>query len=83
MAKQARLDKDELDDLKDEIEKLKDQINQGSQADESLMAKIFRNIKRMAPDILEVITKTALDPIGGLGLVDRKVAAKMASEAKG
>lgn len=46
--------------------------------DESFLARKFRNLKRMAPDIVEVAMETLKNPIGGVAEIIKKVAKKMA-----
>jgi hypothetical protein len=49
--------------------------------DENFIARRFRNIKRMAPDIVEVAFETLKNPLGGVAEVIKRVAKKMAEEA--
>ena len=48
--------------------------------DENFIARRFRNIKRMAPDIVEVAFETLKNPLGGVAEVIKRVAKKMAEE---
>jgi uncharacterized protein YqfA (UPF0365 family) len=50
--------------------------------DEGFLARHFRNIARIAPDILDVVVATLASPALGLGEVARKIAAKAKEEAK-
>ncbi len=44
--------------------------------DESFLSRRFRNIARVAPDILDVVVATLTNPLAGLGLVATKIAEK-------
>jgi len=46
--------------------------------DESFIFRRFRNLKRMAPEIVEVAFETLKNPIGGVAEVIKRIAAKMA-----
>ena len=52
-----------------------------SQPDEGFIARRFRNIKRMAPDIVEVAMETLKNPLGGVAEVIKRVAKKMAESS--
>ena len=65
--------KAELKDAQTELEKPK--------PDETFLARRFRNVKRMAPDILDVAFETLKNPLGGVAEVMKKVAKKMSDEA--
>lgn len=80
---QERPDTDPLDkdDLKALVDEIKAEDDKGDQADESFIARRMRNIQRMAPDILEVVIATIVNPVAGFGLVAKKVAKKMKTEA--
>ena len=76
-------DLDPLDkkDLKSEVKELQKEDQKGPDADETRVARHLRNIKRMAPDILDVILITIGNPVAGFGMVAKKVAEKMKAEA--
>jgi hypothetical protein len=63
------------------VDEIKAEDDKGEQADESFIARRMRNIQRMAPDILEVVLATIANPIAGFGVVAKKVAEKMKTEA--
>lgn len=73
----------EKEDLKSDILDVQAEASKGDKADEGFLARRLRNIKRMAPDILDVVTGTLVNPIAGFGVVVRKVAEKMRAEAGG
>jgi len=68
-------------DLKAEVKELETELQKGEQADESFLERRLRNIKRTAPDILEVILATLANPAAGFGVIAAKVAAKMKAAA--
>ena len=63
----------ELKDVQQELEK--------PQPDETFLARRMRNIKRMAPDMLDVALETLKNPLGGVAEIMKKVAKKMSEEA--
>ena len=69
-------------DLKSELQAFEDDDKKGPEANEGFLAQRLRNIKRIAPDILEVATATILNPAAGFGVIAKKVAEKMKAEAK-
>ena len=71
----------EKSDLKAEFEELQKEDAKGKQADETFIARRLRNIRRMAPDILEVVTAAIANPLAGFGVVAKKVVEKMKAEA--
>jgi hypothetical protein len=50
--------------------------------DETFLARRFRNIKRMAPEIVEVAVETLKNPISGVAEVVKRIAKKMAEDAQ-
>ncbi len=72
------------DDLKAEVHEIQaavtDASNKKQQLDEGFLARHFRNIARMAPDILDVVVATLANPLAGLGVAARKIAAKAKDE---
>jgi hypothetical protein len=64
------------EDLKAEVQDLQTEVAKGEEANESFLERRLRNIKRMAPDILETIATTLADPKAGLAMVIRKVMIK-------
>jgi hypothetical protein len=48
--------------------------------DEGFITRRFRNIKRMAPEIVEVAFETLKNPVGGVAEVIKRIAKKMAEE---
>ena len=68
-------------DAKDEVEEIKTEAAKGEEADETFLEKRLRNIARMGPDILEVVTATLANPGAGVAMIVKKVAAKAREEA--
>ena len=77
---QKDIPSDKKDDIKAELQEIKTALEK-PEPDESFLARRFRNIKRMAPDIVEVAFETLKNPIGGVVEVVKRVSAKMAEEA--
>ncbi len=66
-------------DVKEELEEIKSALGE-SEPDETFLARRFRNIKRMAPEIVEVAFETLKNPIGGVAEVIKRIAKKAAEE---
>ncbi|MBI2758681.1 MAG: hypothetical protein HYX49_08395 [Chloroflexi bacterium] len=69
-------------DVKAEIKDVEKEIQKGGQAEEEGMMRHLRNVQRMAPDILDVVVAALSNPVAGLGMAAKKIAQKMADEAK-
>jgi hypothetical protein len=64
-------------DLKAEIKEIEAAAQADpAQIDESFLAHRLRNIERMAPDIIDVIGATVVNPVAGVGVVWTKIKAK-------
>jgi hypothetical protein len=50
--------------------------------DKSFLSRRFRNIARMAPDVLDLVVAMLANPLAGLGVVVKKVAEKAKEEMK-
>lgn len=74
------------EDLKAEVKEIQTTVTQAAQKneklDESFLARRFRNIARMAPDLLDVIVATLGNPLAGLGVAAKKIAEKAKEETK-
>ncbi|RJP55664.1 MAG: hypothetical protein C4557_01145 [Anaerolineaceae bacterium] len=66
-------------DVKAELREIETALEE-PQPDETFLARRFRNIKRMAPEIVEVAFETLKNPIGGVAEVVKRVAKRMAEE---
>lgn len=77
----ADLSGNDKSDLKSELQAFEDDDKKGPEANEGFLAQRLRNVKRIAPDILEVATATIINPAAGFGMIAKKVAEKMRKEA--
>lgn len=68
------------EDLKAEVKEIQATVTEAAKenkkVDESFLARRFRNIARMAPDILDVVVATLANPLAGLGIAVKKIAEK-------
>jgi len=75
------------EDLKVEIEEIQSKVTEAVQenkkVDESFLSRRFRNIARVAPDVLDVAVATLGNPLAGLGIAVKKIAEKAKEETKG
>ena len=67
-------------DIKEELEEIQTALEE-PKPDENFITRRFRNIKRMAPDIVEVAFETLKNPIGGVAEVVKRISKKIAEEA--
>ena len=63
-------------DLQAEVKEIQTEAAKEDKADEAFLSRRLRNLKRMAPDILEVVTATLVNPLAGFGLAVKKIAEK-------
>lgn len=70
-------EKDARAELQEETRKLFKELDKKDQAEESVLKKRFENIRRMAPDILDVIIASISGPASGFGMVAKKIAEKI------
>lgn len=70
----------EKQDIKGELKEIQAALEK-PQPDETFLARRFRNIQRMAPDIVDVAFETLKNPVSGVATVIQKIAKKMADEA--
>jgi hypothetical protein len=72
-------------DLKAELQEVQSAVTQAvaknEKMDENFLSRHFRNIARMAPDILDVVVASLGNPLAGLGVVAKKIADKAKLEA--
>lgn len=73
------------EDLKAEVEEIQATVTEAAQknekVDEGFLSRRFRNIARMAPDVLDVIVATLANPLAGLGVAVKKIAEKAREDA--
>ncbi len=68
-------------DAKEELQEIQTALEE-PKPDENFIARRFRNIKRMAPEIVEVAFETLKNPVGGVAEVIKRIAKKMAEDAE-
>ncbi|MEA3351523.1 MAG: hypothetical protein U9Q82_12935 [Chloroflexota bacterium] len=71
----------EKEDLKAAVQEIQQEDGKGETADETFISRRLRNIKRIAPDIHDVVLTTIANPAAGFGMVAKKVAEKIKLEA--
>ncbi len=76
----AKASPSDKEDLKGEVKEIQTAVSEAAQKneklDEGFLARRFRNIARMAPDILDVAVATLGNPLAGLGVAAKKIAEK-------
>ncbi len=80
LAEDPQLDATEKADARAELQEIETEARKAT-ADESFLERRLRNVRRIAPDILDVVLATLSSPTAGFSLVARKVAEKMRAEA--
>ena len=68
-------------DLKEEVQEIQAAVTKEGPVDEDFLARRLRNIKRIAPDILDVVVATLGNPVAGFGMAIKKIAQRMQEEA--
>ena len=72
------------EDLKAEVQEIQSTVTEAAQknekVDEGFLSRRFRNIARMAPDVLDVVVATLGSPLAGLGIAVKKIAEKAKAE---
>ena len=72
------------EDLKAEVKEIQTTVTEAAQenekVDEGFLSRRFRNIARMAPDVLDVVVTTLGNPLAGLGVAVKKIAEKAKEE---
>lgn len=77
----AQLAPADKQDVKAELQEIQTALEEPT-PDETFLARRFRNIKRMAPDIVEVAVETLKNPISGVAEVVKRIAKKMEEDAQ-
>ncbi len=77
--KNDKLASSDKEDVKAELQEIQTALEE-PKPDENFLARRFRNIKRMAPEIVEVAFETLNNPIGGVAEVVKRVANKVAED---
>ena len=68
-------------EIEQEVRAIESELGQ-KKADKGFLAERFRNLAKMAPDILEVIIAGLGNPAAGVGMVAKKIAEKAKAEAE-
>ena len=68
-------------DLKSELQAFEDDDKKGPESNEGFLAQRLRNVRRIAPDILDVAIATIANPAAGFSMIAKKVTEKMKAEA--
>jgi hypothetical protein len=78
--RQANTSTADKEDIKAEVQEIQSTVTQAAQqnekVDEGFLSRRFRNIARMAPDVLDVVVATLSNPLAGLGVAVKKIAEK-------
>jgi hypothetical protein len=67
-------------DAKEELKEIETALEE-PKPDENFILRRFRNLNRMAPEIVEVAFETLKNPISGVAEIIKRIAKKMAEEA--
>jgi len=78
----ASLPAQQKEDLSAEVEEIEGQIVKSEAVDESFLARRLRGVKRMAPDIFEILLAALNGPGAVVNAVARKVAERVQAEGK-
>jgi hypothetical protein len=62
--------------LNQQVEQIAREVGKGSKADAGRVERLINAIGAMAPDILEVVIATLVNPLAGIGLVAKKIGDK-------
>ncbi len=74
------------EDLKAEAKEIQSAVTEAAQknekVDEGFLSRRFRNIARMAPDVLDLVVAMLANPLAGLGVAVKKIAEKAKEKAR-
>ena len=79
--KHPKLQAGKKQDAKEELHEIQAAL-EGPKPDENFIARRFRNLKRMSPEIVEVAFETLKNPLGGVAEVIKRISKKMAEDSK-
>lgn len=71
---------EDKEDLRAELEEIQTAL-EIPDPDETFLARRFRNLKRMAPEIAEIAIETLKNPVSGVAEVIKRIVKKAADEA--
>ncbi len=72
--------KDDKEELKSLAKEVDEEIKQPA-PNQRLVTRLFKDIRKMAPDILDVVLATLASPAAGLSLAAKKIVEKVQKEA--
>jgi len=64
-----------------EVEQIKSELQKEEEANDSFLEQRLKNIRRMAPDIFDIILKTIANPVNAFTEVAKKIAEKISRES--
>lgn len=73
---------EDKEDIIAEVNDIEDEVLKGDQADESFLARRLRNLRKMAPDIAEIMLAALTKPTAAVSIVIQKIAKKIKGETK-
>jgi hypothetical protein len=76
------LKEDITEDVKDIQAVVTEAAQKNEKVEEGFLARRFRNIARMAPDILDMVVAMLANPLAGMGVAAGKLAEKAKEEAR-
>ena len=72
------------EDVKQAVQEIQSAVTTAAQknekVDEGFLSRHFRNLARMAPDVLDVVVATLANPLAGIGIAAKKIAEKAKEE---
>jgi hypothetical protein len=72
------------EDIKAEVKEIESTVTQATwkneKVDDGFLSSCFRNIARMAPDVLDLVVATLGNPVAGLGVAVKKIADRAKGE---
>ncbi|MBE0670248.1 MAG: hypothetical protein IH588_06655 [Anaerolineales bacterium] len=71
---------EDKEDLRAELQEIETAL-ETPDPDETFLARRFRNLKRMAPEIAEIAIETLKNPVSGVAEVIKRIVKKAADEA--
>lgn len=77
---QPDLSAEDRKDLKEHVAKIQTEAAKGKEADPGRLEKLINTLGVMGPDIFEVSVTTLANPLGGIGLVLKKIGDKVKLE---
>ena len=82
----AKVSPADKEDIKADLEEIQSTVTEALQdnkkVEESFLSRRFRNIARVAPDVLDVVVATLGNPLAGAGVAIKKIAEKAKEETK-